>query len=113
MTTTRAAGLGFYLADVLNSDTSLNGFTNLQTTLTNYYNNSFGPAATPMEDYFVMFNGTSADPNLAAPPTQVTFNGNAYFNGSSTGSQAEYRRQRCQYSCAGLWILQHRRHRLD
>ena len=82
-------GLSYYLGDVLNSDTSLVGTTTLQTTLTNFYNNSFGPAATPMEDYFVMFNGTSADPNLAGPPAQVTFDGNAMtFNSLSQANAA-------------------------
>ena len=79
-------GLGYYLADTLNSDTSLGGSATLQNVLTNFYNKSFGPAATPMEDYFVMFNGTSADPNLSGPPARVTFNGNANLATSGASS---------------------------
>ncbi len=70
-------GLGYYLADTLNDNASLGSSTNLQNILTNFYSKSFGPAATSMEDYFVMFNGISADPNLSSPPAQVSFNGNA------------------------------------
>ncbi len=62
-----AGGLGYLMADQLSNDGSLN----TQTFLTNFYNNSFGPAATAVEDYYVMFNGTAADPSLSSPPATV------------------------------------------
>ncbi len=36
-----------------------------------------------MEDYFLMFQGSSADPNLASPPAQVNFSGNFASAGPS------------------------------
>ena len=48
------------------------------TTSTGYYPSLYGPAAVNMEDYTVLFEGSAADPNLASPPTQMTFDGFAY-----------------------------------
>ena len=71
-----AGGLGYLLADQLSDNVSLST-NNAQTFLTGFYNNAFGPAATAVEDYTVLFDGTAADPNLSSPPTTVSFNGSA------------------------------------
>ncbi len=69
---------GYYMSGQLTFNASAANAVTMQTMLSNFYNSSFGPAATNMEDYFVLFNGTAADPNLSSPPAMASFNGLAY-----------------------------------
>ncbi len=69
---------GVLLAGLLTDNPTTSNATTVQTVLTNYYTGLFGPAAVNMEDYNVLFNGSAADPNLASPPAQVTFDGLAF-----------------------------------
>ncbi len=75
---------GALLAGLLTNNPSVANATNLQNVLANsststgYYPSLFGPAAINMEDYTVLFEGSAADPNLASPPAQMTFDGLAF-----------------------------------
>ena len=70
-----------YLMTGLLADSASYANTNiLQTALTTYYNDSFGPGAVGMEDYFVLFNGTSADPNLSSTTLGQSWSGHAWGN---------------------------------
>ncbi len=69
---------GYLMVGQISNNPSVANATTMQNMLTNYYNSIYGPAATNMEDYSVLFNGTGADPNLSSPPTQMTFNGMAF-----------------------------------
>ncbi len=69
---------GYYMAGQMSFDTSVGNSTTMQNLLTNFYNSSFGPAATNMEDYYVSMEGIAADPNLSSPPTMMNFDGLAF-----------------------------------
>ncbi len=77
---------GVYMAGLISGDAADANATTMQNALTAYYNSSFGPAATAMEDYTVMFQGSAADPNLSSPPAMVTFSGLAFGAFGETGS---------------------------
>ena len=64
---------GYYMAQLISANPANANATTMQNALTAFYNSSFGPAATAMEDDFVMFMGSAADPNLASPPGMATF----------------------------------------
>ena len=66
---------GYYMSNLISANAANANATTMQNALTAYYNSSFGPAATAMEDDFVMFMGSAADPNLASPPAMATFSG--------------------------------------
>ena len=69
---------GYLLAGQISNNPSTANGTTVQNLLTNYYTGLFGPAATNMEDYTVLFNGSAADPNLSSPPAQMSFDGLAF-----------------------------------
>ncbi len=69
---------GALLAGQLTNNPATANATTMQNVLTNYYNGLYGPASVNMEDYTVLFDGSAADPNLASPPAQMSFDGLAF-----------------------------------
>ncbi len=77
---------GYYMAQLISANPANANATTMQNALTAYYNSSFGPAATAMEDDFVMFMGSAADPSLPSPPAMATFSGFEFGAFGETGA---------------------------
>ncbi len=76
---------GYLMTGLLAESASYANTTTMGAALTTFYNDSFGPASLAMQDYFVLFNGTAADPALVSPPTMEDFGGHAFGPDGNSG----------------------------